>query len=109
MNRWRLLFLLRALSVRPLFVHCGAMFPGNGQAQAHEAAYAATESHPGGIAGGLTMEQTDEAADELARSEANDQAGRGDSVVAATEASRLADWKIKEGGNGRFTVTLPET
>ncbi|MDQ4095355.1 MAG: dipeptidase, partial [Actinomycetota bacterium] len=74
-----------------------------------EVAYGATESQPGEIAGGLTMEKTDDAADAVARSEANDQAGRGDSVIAAGEASRLADWKVNEWGNGLFTITLPET
>ncbi|MDQ4142169.1 MAG: dipeptidase [Actinomycetota bacterium] len=74
-----------------------------------EAAYASTESHPGEIAGGVTYEETDEAADELARSEANDETGRGDSVVSADNPSRLADWKIRRGPGSTFLIRLPET
>ena len=74
-----------------------------------EVAYAATESQPGAVAGGLAMEQTDRAADEAARSDANRAAGRGEAVVAADTASELADWQIDDGDGGTFTVTLPAT
>ena len=74
-----------------------------------EAAYATTQSQPGRIAGGVVLETTDRVADEAARSEANHQTGRGDSVVAAPGPSRLADWKIKETDTNAFYITLPET
>ena len=73
-----------------------------------EAVYAVTESTVGATAGGLAMEQTDAAADEAARSDANRAAGRGQSVVAASEASELADWAITESGAG-FAISLPAT
>jgi hypothetical protein len=70
------------------------------------AAYEATQSKPGAIAGGVAMEQTDKAADEIARSPAN--AGRGQSVIQATEPSNLSDWRVDEVDGG-FTLVLPET
>ena len=73
-----------------------------------EAAYTATRSQPGQVAGGLTLEQTDAAADAAARSEANRASGRGESVVAASAPSNLADWNVRETGK-RFVITLPET
>ena len=74
-----------------------------------KAAYGATESLPGQIAGGVVLEQTDVAADQLARSEANRASGRGASVVAATEANELADWKVVESGSNTFKIELPAT
>jgi microsomal dipeptidase-like Zn-dependent dipeptidase len=74
-----------------------------------EVAYGATQSQPGRIAGGLVLEATDQVADEAARSEANDESGRGDSVVAASGPSALADWKIQETKSNGFYITLPET
>ena len=74
-----------------------------------EAAYGATKSQPGQVAGGLALEQTDTAADTAARSEANRASGRGESVVAAAEPSNLADWNVREAGSNRFAITLPET
>ena len=74
-----------------------------------EAAYGATSSQPGAMAGGLALEQTDRAADEVARSEPNRAAGRGESVVAAGAPSDLADWEIDQAEDGTFTITLPET
>ena len=74
-----------------------------------EAAYGATRSQPGQVAGGLTLEQTDAAADVAARSEANRASGRGGSVVAAAEPSNLADWNVRGSGSDRFAITLPET
>ncbi|HWL65723.1 MAG TPA: hypothetical protein VNP73_07100 [Actinomycetota bacterium] len=74
-----------------------------------EAAYGATRSTPGGIVGGLAHEETDKAADQAARSEANNASGRGASVVAAAAPSALADWKIEEASDGGFVVSLPET
>jgi microsomal dipeptidase-like Zn-dependent dipeptidase len=74
-----------------------------------EAAYSITRSTPGATAGGLVMEETDKAADTAARSEANTATGRGESVVAADEASNLADWKIDGPEGGPFTIELPET
>lgn len=75
-----------------------------------QAAYGVTESHPGAIAGGVVLEQTDAAADALADSDANDASGRGDSVVAAEKPSELADWEIAgtEDPKG-FALTLPAT
>ena len=73
-----------------------------------EAAYAATRSQPGNMAGGLAHEQTDRAADELADSDANRAAGRGASVIADDTASKLADWRIEEA-NSAFAITLPAT
>ena len=73
-----------------------------------EAAYTATRSQPGNMAGGLAHEQTDRVADELARSDANRASGRGASVVAEKIASTLADWKIAEAPGG-FEITLPAT
>ena len=74
-----------------------------------EVAYAVTRSTPGAVAGGVAMEQTDAAADTVARSEANRAAGRGASVVAAEQPSDLADWKIDERPGGAFSILLPET
>ncbi|HYO60474.1 MAG TPA: hypothetical protein VEU29_01085, partial [Actinomycetota bacterium] len=73
-----------------------------------EAAYGVTRSTPGATAGGLAHEKTDEAADAAARSDANRAAGRGAAVVAAAEASELADWTIS-GDPGAFTIALPAT
>lgn len=73
-----------------------------------EAAYTVTESTLGATAGGVAMEKTDAAADELARSQANREAGRGESIVAAAEASELADWKIDVTPKG-FSILLPAT
>ena len=74
-----------------------------------EATYSVTKSQPGRVAGGLAYEKTDEAADEVAKSEANDVSGRGDEVVSADEPSVLADWEITEAGGGGFLVSLPAT
>ena len=74
-----------------------------------EAAYTATQSQPGAMAGGVAMEQTDAAADTIARSPANTASGRGASVIADDQASRLADWEIAGAGDGDFVLHLPET
>jgi hypothetical protein len=74
-----------------------------------EAAYGVTRSSPGATVGGVAMEKTDEAADEAARSPANEASGRGASVVSDPEPSNLADWRIEEAAGGTFSVTLPET
>jgi hypothetical protein len=73
------------------------------------AAYAGTQSTPGAMAGGLALEQTDRAADEVARSPVNDAAGRGDGIVQARTPSELTDWEIRDAGPGEFTITLPAT
>ncbi|MFN2587717.1 MAG: peptidase [Actinomycetota bacterium] len=73
-----------------------------------EAAYAVTDSTPGATAGGLVLEQTDAAADAVARSDANRAAGRGAAVVAAARPGELADWTIA-GDPGAFRITLPAT
>jgi hypothetical protein len=73
------------------------------------AANTATESLPGQIAGGLSMEQTDAAADEVARSDANEATGRGSGIVQAAAPSELADWVIEEAGDGTFELRLPAT
>jgi hypothetical protein len=72
-------------------------------------ATSATDSLPGQIAGGVALEQTDVAADEVARSEANRAAGRGASVVAATQPSELVDWVVTRTSDGSFTFELPAT
>ncbi|MGH2756933.1 MAG: hypothetical protein ACRDI3_04005 [Actinomycetota bacterium] len=74
-----------------------------------EAAYSVTRSNPGAIAGGLVMEKSDQAADDVARSDANRASGRGESVVADEESSNLADWAIDGAEGGPFTIVLPET
>ena len=74
-----------------------------------EAAYTTTGSLPGQIVGGIALEQTDVAADEIAQSEANNAAGRGASVVAATEPNELGDWKLIEIGANSFQFELPAT
>ncbi|MGH2747834.1 MAG: hypothetical protein ACRDKB_07915 [Actinomycetota bacterium] len=74
-----------------------------------EAVYSVTRSTPGQTAGGVANEETDKAADDLARSEANRRTGRGAAVVAAQEPSALADWEIDEAGAGGFSIVLPET
>jgi hypothetical protein len=76
---------------------------------AGQAAYGVTRSTPGATAGGLVMEQTDKAADEIARSPVNEATGRGASVVAADAPSNLADWEIDDAGDGGFSLVLPET
>jgi hypothetical protein len=76
---------------------------------AAEAAYAVTRSTPGATAGGLALEQTDKAADEVARSPVNEATGRGASVVAADAPSDLADWEIDDARDGGFSIVLPET
>ena len=76
---------------------------------AGEAAYTATRSQPGAIAGGLAREQTDAAADEVARSQLGEATGRGDSLVAEPVASELADWTIEPAGQGNFLISLPAT
>ncbi|MEA2452965.1 MAG: hypothetical protein QOG04_1675 [Actinomycetota bacterium] len=74
-----------------------------------EGTYAATRSLPGQIAGGVALEQSDVAADEVAHSEANRASGRGASVVAAADPNELADWKIVEEPHREFHLTLPAT
>ena len=74
-----------------------------------QAVYGVTETDQGQVVGGVTMEQTDAAADEVARSDANRQAGRGESVVAAEAPSELADWVIEQDGTGSFSLSLPAT
>ncbi|MGH2817245.1 MAG: peptidase [Actinomycetota bacterium] len=76
---------------------------------AGEAAYAVTRSTPGATAGGLALEQTDKAADEVARSPVNEATGRGASVVADDAPSNLADWEIDGARDGGFSIVLPET
>jgi microsomal dipeptidase-like Zn-dependent dipeptidase len=70
-----------------------------------QAGTAVTESQPGAMAGGVALEQSDRAAEEAARSDAN--VGRGDSVVAADAPSELADWTVTEITRGEFSFTLP--
>ena len=74
-----------------------------------EGVYSATRSTPGQIAGGVALERTDKAADDVADSDANRASGRGAVVIAAPKPSDLADWKIAEAGAGAFSITLPET
>jgi microsomal dipeptidase-like Zn-dependent dipeptidase len=76
---------------------------------AGQAVYGVTRSTPGATAGGLVLEQTDRAADEVARSPVNEATGRGSSVVAAEAPSDLADWEIDDAGDGGFSIVLPET
>jgi hypothetical protein len=70
---------------------------------------AVTQSGPGQMAGGLALEQTDRAAEEIARGPVNEASGRGNHIVQTTTPSELADWEIKEAGTGEFTVLLPAT
>ena len=74
-----------------------------------EAAFAATGSLPGQIVGGVALEQTDVAAEEIERSEPNRAAGRGSSVVAALEPGELADWTLVGTGTNSFRLELPAT
>jgi hypothetical protein len=76
---------------------------------AGQAAYGVTRSTPGATAGGLVLEQTDRAADEVARSPVNEATGRGASVVADEAPSDLADWEIDDAEEGGFSIVLPET
>jgi hypothetical protein len=73
------------------------------------AAYGATRSIPGGIAGGATFEQTDVIADDAAHSEPNRAAGRGASIVQAADPSELADFKVLPAQQHTFTLELPAT
>jgi hypothetical protein len=73
-----------------------------------ETAYGVTRSDQGAVVGGLTGERTDQAADTLADSDANDASGRGASVVSAAAPSDLADWEIDVAAGG-FSFVLPET
>jgi hypothetical protein len=68
-----------------------------------QAAYTVTDSQPGQQAGGIVLEQTDAAADAIARSAANDAAGRGDSVIAAAQPSELSEWSVSQDGGFTFT------
>ncbi len=74
-----------------------------------QAVFDVTRSQPGGVVGGLTTEQSDAVAEEIADSEANTASGRGGSVVAAAEPSDLADWTVDQTGPGSFTFVLEET
>jgi hypothetical protein len=74
-----------------------------------EAVYSVTKSQPGATAGGLVMEQSDVAADAVADGPVNEASGRGGSVVAASEATKLADWLVDETGDGAYTLSLPAT
>ena len=74
-----------------------------------QATYGVTKSQPGQMAGGLAREETDKAADQVARSEANEASGRGTELVAASVATELADWEVKQVGPGAFSFTLPAT
>jgi microsomal dipeptidase-like Zn-dependent dipeptidase len=74
-----------------------------------ETVYGVTDSIPGQIVGGVALEQTDAAADEVARSDVNEATGRGASVVAAAAPSELADWVIDDAGDGLYSIALPAT
>lgn len=74
-----------------------------------QAVYAVTRSQPGGVASGLTYEQTDATAHAVARSDANDATGRGAALVAARAPSELGDWKIDGTSRGGFSLVLPAT
>jgi microsomal dipeptidase-like Zn-dependent dipeptidase len=74
-----------------------------------EVALGATRSHPGAMAGGVLLEQTDRAAESLARSQANEASGRGAEVVSASAPSELADWEVGQAGSGSFRLILPAT
>ena len=74
-----------------------------------EVVYGVTRSQPGQIVGGATYEQTDRAADDIADSQANRESGRGERIVAAPEASELADWTLRETRPGTFSLTLKAT
>lgn len=73
-----------------------------------DAVYSVTKSTPGRIAGGATIENTDKAAEEVASSRANEESGRGASVVAASAPSDLGDWTI-DGSTDAFSVALAPT
>jgi hypothetical protein len=87
----------------------GEEFVAASEGAVGEVAYGITRSDPGKQAGGLVLEQSDAAADELAGSDANRESGRGAELVAAPAATALADWKIVESKGSNFSITLPET
>lgn len=66
-------------------------------------------SKPGGIAEGLTSDQTTKAGDALATSPLGTATGRGKAIVAASKASELADWTITDHGDGAYRWSLPAT
>jgi hypothetical protein len=72
-----------------------------------DATYSVTRSLPGQIAGGVALEQTDVAADEVAHSDANRASGRGASIVAASDPNELADWKLVQMDDREFGLQLP--
>ena len=72
-----------------------------------KAAKTFTESSVGGAVGGLTIETTDAAAQEVTRGPAGTATGRGDAVEMAAEPSELADWRVDQREDGAFTLTLP--
>lgn len=93
---------------RYLLFGSAADFVAASEGLAGEAAYGATDSLPGRIAGGVVLEQTDAAAGIVAHSELNTVTGRGAAVIAAEAPSELADFEIAEAMHG-FTIALPST
>jgi hypothetical protein len=66
-----------------------------------------TESGVGGAVGGLTMENTDRAAEDISRGPAGTASGRGAALEMAAEPSELADWQVEQGQDQSFTFLLP--
>ena len=85
----------------------GEDFVAATEGEAGKAAKGVTQSSVGGAVGGLTMETTDAAVDEVSRGPAGTATGRGSGVVIADEPSELADWQVEQRQNGTFTFLLP--
>ena len=67
-----------------------------------------TKSNAGQIADGLSQGRLVPAADAIKTGPLGDATGRGSAIVAAADASKLADWEIRQITADRFTISLPE-
>ena len=72
-----------------------------------KAAGKVTNTAPAAAVDGLTMGNSDKAANQLSTGPAGTASGRGAAVRLAGGPSRLADWKVKQARDGTFLFVLP--
>jgi microsomal dipeptidase-like Zn-dependent dipeptidase len=85
----------------------GKDFLAASEGEVGKAAEQVTDSSVGGAVGGVTMENTDKVAHELATGPAGSASGRGETVVLAAKPSELADWKVTRAEGRTYRFTLP--
>ena len=100
---------------RYLLFDSGRLFVAASDGLVGEAVNGAMNSQPGQMATTVGVHDSSvhpaatTAAEAATDGPVNDASGRGDSVIADTEPSELANWTIVESGEGTFTIELPKT